>query len=501
MSDIRRQSIISSFVVYFGFALGFFNTFLYTKEGNFTAAEYGLVNLFIAIANIMFSVANLGMPAVIYKFFPYYKDNLKTRNNDLLTWTLFTTIAGFVLVSIAGYFLKDFVTRKYITNSPELISYYYWLFPFGFGLTLYSVLEAYAWQERKSVLTNLLREVVFRLLTTILIVLFFAGIISEFKGFIKLYSLTYLALTLILMFYLLISRKISFTFSVSQVTRKFRKKMAALAAFMWSGGSVVNISRVFDSLVIAAVLPNGQIYVGVNALAENIASLIQAPQRGIIAASIAPLSRAWKDKDYEKIRNIYKRSSINQLIFSVAMFSLIYLNFIDGIETVPLKNTYIQALPIFLVVGSLRILDMGTGLNAQIIATSTFWRFEFFTGVFLLVLSLPLTYVLTKTLGVIGPALSNFIAFFIYNTIRGIFLWRKMKMQPFSVKSVYTILLGLVCYLLSYYLFREQRGWTWIFIRSLVFTVPFVAGVVLLRLTPDFFHVVDSMRKRFRRAT
>ena len=76
MSTIRRQSIISSAIVYFGFALGFLNTYLFTREGGFSPAQYGLTGAFIAIANIMYSFANLGMQAYIYKFFPYYDDNL-----------------------------------------------------------------------------------------------------------------------------------------------------------------------------------------------------------------------------------------------------------------------------------------------------------------------------------------------------------------------------------------------------------------------------------------
>ena len=63
MSQIRKQSIISSLVVYIGFAIGFFNTWLFAREGGFTQAQYGLTGIFVAVANIMFAVANLGMPA------------------------------------------------------------------------------------------------------------------------------------------------------------------------------------------------------------------------------------------------------------------------------------------------------------------------------------------------------------------------------------------------------------------------------------------------------
>jgi hypothetical protein len=38
------------------------------------------------------------------------------------------------------------VIRKFSANSPDFVKYYAWVFPLGFGLTMYSLLEAYAWQ-------------------------------------------------------------------------------------------------------------------------------------------------------------------------------------------------------------------------------------------------------------------------------------------------------------------------------------------------------------------
>lgn len=501
MSNIRRQSIISSIIVYFGFVLGMLNTYLFTREGGFTPEQYGLVNAFIAIANVMLSFANMGMQAYIYKFYPYYNDNLPREKNDLLSWALVTASFGFLCVVVSGYFLRDLVIRKFGTNAPDLVKYYYWLFPFGFGLTIYSILEAYAWQEKKSVLTNFLREVLFRLFTTVLIVAFFWGAITVFDRFIKIYSFTYILLALVLLAYLIVTKRISIQLYVSRVTKKFFKKILALVSFVWSGGLIYNIANVFDTLVIAAVMPNGLAFAGIYSLAQNIGSLIQAPQRSIISASIGPLSRAWKDKDMEKIRQIYQRSSINQLIFSVGMFCLLFMNFNDGIYTFSLKENFTLALPAFLFIGIWRILDMGTGLNAQIISTSTYWRFEFFTGIILLAMTLPLNYLLTKRLGVIGPPIANLIAFTVYNFIRFVFLWRKLGMQPFNKNSAYAVLLGICGYTVCYFLFNRFMGLQWIIARSATFIAIFGAGVYFLKLTPDLFHVIDSMKKRVKRTT
>lgn len=497
MSQIRKQSIISSLVVYIGFAIGFFNTWLFTREGGFTQAEYGLTGIFMAVANIMYSFANLGMGAYIYKFYPYYDDNLPTKKNDMLTWALLFSLLGFLMVVISGIVFKDLVVRKYGTNAPDLVKYYYYIFPFGLGLTLFSILEMYGWQLKRAVFTNYLREIQFRILTTLLIILSFTGVIASFDLFIKIYSFTFLFLALILLLYLIFKMKVSFTFSVSRVSKKFFRKIIALISFVYGGSLVFTISMVIDTIIIAAVLPNGLALAGIYTLAQNIASLIQAPQRGIISSSLAALSKAWKDKDMPKISRIYHSSSINQLIFSVGMFALIWLNFSDGVFTFHLQAGYIDARWVFFYIGMMRIIDMGTGVSSQIINTSTRWRFDFITGVILLTLTLPLNYVFTKYyFGVLGPAIANLITFTIYNAIRYGFLIRKFNLQPFTSKTLYTILLGLASFYCCYFLFNSYNGFAAMVLRSFVFLVLFISCTVLLKLSPDVIPVWQVMLKR-----
>lgn len=496
MSTIRRQSILSSGIIYIGFALGFLNTYLFTREGGFTQSEYGLYGTFMAIANIINSFANLGMQAYIYKFYPYYHDNLKVRDNDMMGWALTTSMLGFSMVMLAGFIFEDLVIRKFGAHSADLITYYFWIFPLGFGLTMYSLLEAYAWQLKKSVLTTFLRELLFRLFTTALIVLVFTGIIYDFGLFIKLFALTYILLALILLLMLIRSGQIHLTLRISRVTRKFFKKIAVLSSFMWSGSLIYYIANSFDLIVIAAVLPNGLAWAGVFTLAQNVASLIQAPQRGIIAASIGPLSRAWKDKDYGRIRLIYQRSSINQLLFACGIFVLIWINFTDAVPTFHLQASYLQAQNVFLFLGLIRVIDMGTGLNSQIIGTSAFWRFEFITGIIILAISLPLNYILAKRMGVVGPAIATLLAALIYNAIRYYFLLRKFRMQPFGKQTVFTLLLALGGFFLTQLLFSEQQGiWGMIF-RSAFFLIIFSGGALLLKLSPDIIPVWNTLKKK-----
>ena len=496
MSSIRRQSIISSLVIYIGFAVGLVNTYFFTKQGTFTEAEYGLTTIFIAIATMMSAFATMAMPSYIFKFHPYYNDNLPPRKNDMITWALLVSFLGFILVMIAGWSLKHLVIKKFGTNTPQLVSYYYWIFPLGLGLTIYTVLEAYAWSLHKSVLTNFFREVQWRLFTTIIIVLYISNIISDYDLFIKIFAFSYPSIAIALFAYLVITKKIHFTFSVSKVSRRYFKKILALCTFVYGGTLIFTISQVFDTIVIASVLEEGSAKAGIFGLATIVTSIIQAPQRGIISASIPHLSKAWKDKNMDLLQKVYQRSSINLLIFACGIFLLIWLSFTDGIITFGVKPSYLDAAWIFFLLGLTKIIDMGTGVNAQIIGTSTYWRFELISGVILLSVMLPLTYILTKQYGLIGPAIAALVSISVYNIIRIIFLWKKFRLFPLTMQSLYTLLLAGSCYAVCYFAFKEMHGFTGMFVRSIVFIALYATGVISMKLSPDIQPVVLTIKKR-----
>jgi O-antigen/teichoic acid export membrane protein len=497
MSQIRKQSIISTVFVYIGFAIGFINTYLFTRYNSpFSTSEYALTNIFIAVGNIMFAFANMGMIATVYKFYPYYNDNLTKKKNDLITWALFISLAGFLLVLVAGIFFKDLVIRKFGARSPEFVKYYFWVFPFGFSILLFSILEVFTWNLRKSILTTFLREVLFRLLTTILIAIMYFKMMSSFDTFIKLYAFTYGITALALAIYLVYKKQLHFTFTISRVTKKFYKKIVSFATLIYFGSLVYMIAQFIDTLVIMSVV--GTTAAGIFSLGSVVAGLVQAPQRGAIAASVPVLSKAWKDKDYKKILLIYQRSGINLLIASLGIFLLVWLNYTDAIKTFQLKPGYLDSQWIFFFLGMARIIDLGTGVNSQIIGTSTFWRFEFLSGIILLSLAIPLNYLLVKKFGIVGAGYSNVISFTVYNVIRIIFLERKFNMHPFSIKTVYAILLAFASYAICYYAFLNMHGFWAMVLKSIVFIGLYGGGVVYFNLSPDVSPVWEVVKKRTR---
>ena len=496
MSSIRRQSIISSVVIYIGFAVGMLNVYFFTKENLFSADQYGLTQVFIAISAMMQAIATLGMPSFIFKFYPYYSHHLADRKNDMLSLSLVVGLAGFLLVAVGGWLFKDLVIKKYNTNAPQLVDYYFWIFPMGFGLTVFTILEAYTQSIKKPVVTNFLREVQWRLWTTLLILLFVFHIVGDFGAFIKLYVLGYPVAALSLLIYLGIKGKLYLTFSLSKVTRRFSKKIVSFCLFVYSGMLVFTLSGVFDTMVIASVLPDGLTQAAIFTLAQTMTSIIQAPQRGIVAAAIAHLSEAWKNKDMKALQIIYQRSSINLLLFAAGIFTLIALNYTEAVYTFGLKPQYASGFTVFIFMGITKVIDLGTGLNAQIIGTSNYWRFELTSGIVLLVIMLPTTYLLAKQYGIIGPAIATLMSTSIYNTIRLLFLYIKFRLQPFSVASLYTVLAAAACYGICYFTFRSLHGFPGLFVRSIAFILLYGGAAVYFSLSPDIQPVWRTVKKR-----
>jgi hypothetical protein len=117
MSSIRRQSIISSLLIYVGFAFGALNTYLFIKDGLFTPEQYGLTRAFIVMGQFFYGFASFGLASVFYKFYPYYKDNIaKQDKNDLLTITLLVAFVDLFLQQVQDYYLKDWLLKNLSRN-------------------------------------------------------------------------------------------------------------------------------------------------------------------------------------------------------------------------------------------------------------------------------------------------------------------------------------------------------------------------------------------------
>lgn len=495
MSEIRKKGLITTSWIYIGFIIGAFNTFLFARKGFFTPEEYGLSRTLLDIGFLLSSVSSFGSLWLVIKFHPYYEKRLTNKQNDLFSISFFVTLVGFFVIACLTYFMQPLILRKFGVNSSMLVAYFYWTLVFAFGMVFFSLFEYTAWNYGKQVATNVLREIILRLFVTALILLKLFHFISLHQFFI-LFCFQFVFIAGILVFQLVKEGRIHLTLQISNVSRKFKKQ---IKAFMFYGiaGSVTGALRVaIDSIVLAGM--QGLSAAGIFTLANFAASLLQAPLRSLISITIPLLAKAWKDKNLAEIDRIYKRSAINLLIFSLFIFGCIWLSFEPAIVFLHLDEKYLQGKNVLLILGIMNIIDMGTGVNGQIIGTSTSWRFEFYTNLLLGVMITLLSYTITKYTGagITGPAFAQLIGVTVYNAIRVIFLKRKFNLMPFTNKTGIAILLFIVCVVPGMLLQSLYPGLLSGILGVLFFLIAMPFGIICFHLSPDVLPIVYTLLKR-----
>jgi O-antigen/teichoic acid export membrane protein len=496
MSQIRKRGLKATVWIYVGFLIGAINTYFLTHKDWFTTDQNGLLRSLLEVGMLIYAFSSFGVTSFLYKFFPYYSDNLKKKENDILGLALKVAIAGFLITCAMLWFIEPLIVRKMSTNSKMLVEYFYLTIPLAFCVLIYCVLEAYSYGFDKGVLTNLLRETIVRLYTLAIIVLKICGFIN-FHVFINLYSLQFLIIIFILAFHLKKHDQLWLTFKPSRVSKKFRRKIIAIMALTFISIIVTVLRSAIDGLVLAAKQNLGK--VAIFGFASYMISVIQAPYRSLSAITTPILSRAWKEKNVREIGRIYKRTSINLLSFGLFIFFCIWLNFTNAITYFNINPEYLEGKWVFFLLGIVTLLEVGTGVNGQIIGTSTFWRFELWTSLLLTALIIPLSYYLTVAYGVIGPAIANLASFSVYNAVRIWFLWKKFRMQPFSHKTTEVILIATAGYLVTELIFQNMRGWVPLFGTTILFTAIFAGGIYFRNISPDVKPIIFNMLKRLRR--
>jgi O-antigen/teichoic acid export membrane protein len=495
MGEIRKQTIYSSVLIYIGFFFGLINQYLLTRSGNFSTEQYGLFQVMFGMAQLFIVLASFGLNFVLLKFYHFYQDNLNKKENDLFSWIFILNLTGFIILLAAGYLFEPLIIRKFSGNAALLVQYYGYIFPLAFGLQMFTMLEGFFWCFHKTVISNFLKETVFRFLNMLLIIATVLKFIS-YHQLVMMYSFIFLVLALVLLVQFIRQDEFNFTLKLSRVSRKFYKKIFRLWILAYSGQIIRITGTIINSLIISSKIGLGT--AGIYAFAEYLSSLIQAPQRSIEGATVTILSRSWKDKNIDEIKRLYHRSSINMLLVSLFLFLLIWLNYDDAITTFQLNDEFRGARNVLLLLGLYKIIDMGTGVNAHIIVTSNYWGFEFITDILLLSLLIALNFFLIPILGITGSALAVLISYSLYNFSRFLLLYFRFRMQPFSIKHLYAILLALISYIISFYTFRQVHGFTALFGRSILFIIIFVIAVFKLKVTPDADQLLEVLRKRWK---
>jgi O-antigen/teichoic acid export membrane protein len=396
-----------------------------------------------------------------------------------------------------GWENKDFIIRK-LGKSPSLASYFNYVYPYTFFLMIFYWLEAFAWGLQKGVFTNFLRETAVRILTTILIL----GVGLNWLNldqFILLFSGIYVIPTLLLIYNLSTSQEWSFkSFKISSVTRRLKWKMLSFALFVFAGQFFNLLARTNDTAMIVVI--KGLSDASIFAIATYVAAIMEIPQRSLNAISIPVLAKSWKDKDFANIKHVYHKSVSNLLAIGLLLFGLIWLNienlvaFLNWISHKE-GGGYEALAPIVFIMGLAKLIDLATGVNGQIIGTSNYWKFDFFTNLFYIVLSIPLNFYLITNYSLIGLAYSNLAALTLYNSVRFLFLYKKFNLQPYTLQHGLFLIISIALMFLIYIIPSTSNFALNIAMKSSIYGIGFYALIVWINPAPELTAVVQDFFK------
>jgi len=430
----------------------------------------------------------------ISRFFPYYSSHLKDKDNDMLTWALLATVIGFTLFVAGTFFFKGMIIKAYIKNSPLFISYFYLLYPNVFLFAVFAVFESYSGSRHLSVFPNFLKELVLRILTTVLIVAYYFKWI-DLDTFFWLFSLLYGVLLLALLAYLHKHHYLHFTFRVSKVTRRLSRRMATYSSSLLGAILFSLLAKNIAPLILASTGGLGD--VAYLTIVTYVSTLILIPQRSISAIGLPVLAQAWKERDMGKIDEVYTKSSLLQLIYGLFIFLIIWINIDDFFRLLPAG--YSQGKYVVLYLSLARVIDMGTGLNSQVLATSRFWRYDLYSSVVLLALSFPLNYFLIIDYGMDGSGYAELISILVFNLIRYLFIWMKFGLQPFTANTLKAIGVALVAYFSTMWIPFMIHPIIDIAIRGALFATIFISLTLAFRVSDDINSTVVSTINKLRR--
>ena len=496
MGIIQKQGVKSSFFIMMGFLIGAVNL-LVLFPMFFSKNDQGLVRAMLDIGATLSVFCTLGTLPVIYKFYPFYNHYLGPKKNELPFITLIINLIGFSLLLIIGWQQKDFIIRK-LGKSPSLGQYFNYVYPYTFFLLIFYWLEAFAWGLRKGVYSNFLRETLIRILTTLLIIAFGLKYI-DLVGFLTFFSLLYVIPSLLLLINLIQSKQFSFkSLQISNVTKRLKGKMFSFALFVFAGQFFNLLARTNDTFMIVGL--RGLSDASIFAIATYVSAILEIPQRSLNSISIPVLASSWKNKDFANIKHVYHKSVSNLLAIGLLLFGLIWLNtdnLIAFLNWVSHKEAggYDAIGKLIFILGLAKLIDLATGVNSQIIGTSNFWKFDFYTNLFYILLSLPLNYYLIKNYNLEGLAYSNLIALTLYNSIRFSFLYFKFNLQPYTYKHGLFLLLSIGLILLVHQIPTANSILANILLQSTVFVISFYLLVSRINPAPEALEIVNNFFK------
>ncbi len=482
MGIIQRQGIKQTVVNYAAAGIGALSIlFVYPLE----EARYGLFLFLYSTANFFVPFASLGLGAVAIRYFPSFRD-ASSGHRGFLGFLLSLALVFFCLFALLVLLFKGALLNALqglqFPNAQLIDTYLPAILLFTFMLLLYGLLANYTSNFHRIVVPGIFKNLWPKIALPVLILLSWAGFLS-LQAYIA-GLLIMQALIVVGMFWYLgylgelrLSRP-------RQIWRSGKLREMGHYGLYGMLGQVGSIFAFQLDHIMISTLTNLS-NTGIYGIAQFIGNAIEMPTRSIYAIASPIIAKAWEADNLKEIAHIYKRSSINLLIFGLFVFALLLLNLDDLFRLTAKYETLKAASWVVVFIGLGKLVDMAFSVNGQIIAFSRFYRFNLYAVLGLGVINVVLNYLFIPRLGIQGAALASFIAITSFNLLRAAFLWWRLRLHPFSGHTLVLIGLAGLAGGLVYWIPFTGHPLLNIALRSGLLALLFFPPVLYLRLSPE----------------
>lgn len=486
MGIIRQQTIKGSFVSYIGAILGFVNTSL-LYPNLFAIDQIGLIAWLGAITTVAAQFSTLGFNNVTARLFPYFR-NENVNHNGYLFILFWVGMAGFAMSLIAYFILQPIALETYQDESPLYLNYLIYLLPLVFFTLFYNLFEGYNRVMYDAVSGTFFRDIVFKVLNLIFLILFWQNVI-DFSQFIFLFVLAYCSPTVLLFILLWVRGQISFKSNLKFITPELRKSMTSVSLFGIMNGLSDKLANQIDRIMIEGFIGLGP--TGIFATMTNFGTLVSMPSRSLRKIASTVIAEAWKKNDLKTISQIYSQSGLHQFMLGCLLFIGIWIN-IDNIFEI-VSDRFIDGKYVVLFIGLAHVIQMLSGVSGVILQSSSYYKMQTVFMMMYGLLVIITNVIMIPIWGITGAAIASLTATFFFNLSKYLFLLKKYKFQPFNYRYFLVIIISLLAYYAGTLLPKLDWFVFDIAIRSLI-----VGGVYLIlsfvfRISKDFNEFV----KRF----
>ena len=481
MGIIQRQGIKNTLSSYTGILLGF-ASLIVIQPKLLTTEEIGLARVLFAFSTLIASFIPIGVTNLTIKYFPHFRND-KNGHHGFMGFMLIFPIIGFLIASFFLLYFKEFIIAQYRRESPLILDYFYYIFPFSFFLAFSTIVTTYLISLFKSTVPSYLNDVYVRVAYILLIVVYFFEWIT-LPQFIGSYIGIYALQLILLIIYLLKEDKPSLIIDWSFFKQQGLKEMISFGLLL-SFSSIAALGlKTLDSILIGKFLPLG--FVGIYAIASFIPTIIETPLNALDRIVTAKVAHAVVENDMAEVKDVFYKSVKYLSLIGGLLFVGINCNISFLLELV--GKDFEQGTMVVWIISVGALINMMGGANTSII----FYSSKYWQGALLLFLLVIITFICNMLLipryGINGAAISTAISSLLYTLIKLALIYKKFKFQPYTINTLKTMGIIAICLAFNFVLPTLESPLINILLRSASLGGTYLLLTYWLKIVPEFHH-------------